>query len=115
MNREELFQLHDELSSIAKEIMKNKNADYSKESPFGNFMLSEALQTCSAENGIINRMGDKLSRLVSVFAKGAQVDESVKDTILDIINYAVLLYGVHLFKMGNDPEMLKKSDGKVQP
>lgn len=99
MNREELFKLHEELSSIALEVMKKKNEDYSLNHPFGNFMVSEAMQASTAENGIIVRIGDKLSRLVSVFAKGAQVkDESIKDTILDIINYAVLLYGVHLYK-----------------
>lgn len=108
MNREELFKLHQELSSIALEIMKNKNEDYSLGHPFGNFMVAEALQASTAENGIIIRMSDKLSRLVSVFAKGAKVkDESIKDTIIDIINYAVLMYGVYVHKseLGEEENM----------
>lgn len=96
MTRERLFEIHQELVKEAFEILKKKNADYSKELPLGNFYLSEALQTCSAENGIINRLGDKLSRLVSITAKGNQVkDEGVRDTVLDVINYIVLFYAVH--------------------
>lgn len=99
MTREELFKLHETLSSESLELMKRKNADYSLGNPFGNFMVCEALQAASAEEGIIIRMSDKLSRLVSVMQKGAQVPESVRDTVLDLINYSVLLYGVRQFKM----------------
>lgn len=95
MTKEQLFELHQQLCDKAYDLLKKKNADYSKELPLGNFYLSEALQTCTAENGIINRMGDKLSRLVSIIAKGNQVtDESIEDTILDVINYSVLLMAV---------------------
>ena len=93
--KETLFELHQELTKKGLEIMKAKNADYSKAHPLGNFYCCEALQACSAENGIIVRMSDKLSRLVSVIEKGAQVkDESIEDTIVDTINYAVLLAAV---------------------
>lgn len=99
MTRERLFELHQELVTEAFQILKQKNADYSKDLPLGNFYLSEALQVCTAENGIINRIGDKLSRLVSITAKGNQVkNEAVRDTVIDVINYIVLFYGVHLEK-----------------
>lgn len=95
MTREELFQLHTDLTQKGFEILKRKNADYSKGTPLGNFYVAEALQACTAENGIIVRMSDKLSRLVSILEKGAQVkDESIEDTIVDIINYSVLLAAV---------------------
>ena len=98
--KQALFALHSKLCSRGFEIMKAKNADYSKSDPLGNFYVAEALQATSAANGIIVRMSDKLSRLVSVLAKGeAQVkDESVEDTIVDIINYAILLRAVTLRK-----------------
>lgn len=98
--RTELYALHAKLCSEAFDVMKRKNHDYSAGDPLSNFFLSEALGTCTAANGIINRLGDKLSRLVSVLGKGeAQVkDESVDDTIVDIINYAVLLRAVTLRK-----------------
>lgn len=105
MTKERLFALHSELTAKGLEILKQKNADYSKETPLGNFYLSEALQTCSAENGIVNRMGDKLSRLVSVLAKGAQVkDETLQDTIVDVINYSVLLAAVIEDRRHGEPD-----------
>lgn len=94
-NKDDLFQLHKDLCESALELMKKKNADYSKSHPLGNFFVCEAMQASSAENGIIVRLSDKLSRLVSVIEKGAQVkDETIDDTIVDVINYAVLLSGV---------------------
>jgi len=99
---EELFQLHIDLTERSRLLMARKNHDYSKIGPFDNFKVCEALQITSAENGIIIRIGDKLSRLASIFEKGVQVnEESIDDTILDIINYAVLLYGVHLDRKQN--------------
>lgn len=95
MTRERLFELHQEMTAKAFEILKAKNADYSKGTPLGNFYVTEAIQAGTAENGIIIRLSDKISRLVSVLEKGLQVKtESAKDTILDIINYAVLLAAV---------------------
>lgn len=82
--------------------MAKKNHDYSKNGPFDNFKVCEAFQITSAQNGILVRLGDKISRLVSISEKGSQVkDESVEDTILDVINYAVLYYGVYLEKQEN--------------
>lgn len=87
-----LFNLHPQLCKQAYDLMQRKNADYGCDGPFDNFMLAEALKICSAEKGIILRMGDKLSRLSTVLTHGAQVkEETVKDTILDLINYSVLL------------------------
>lgn len=95
MTREELMSLHDEMCAKGKSLMTAKNADYSKSTALGNFFVAEALQACSAENGIIVRMSDKLSRIVSILEKGNQVkDESVQDTLVDIINYTVLLGAV---------------------
>lgn len=94
LDRDELFNLHANMCAKALDICKKKNHDYSKGHPFGNFMVAEAMQVTTAEGGIIVRIGDKLSRLSSVLEKGAQVQESIEDTCLDIINYAILLYGI---------------------
>ena len=96
--KEELFSLHKELCDKGLEILKKKNHDYSKGHIFGNFMVAEALQAASAENGIIIRMSDKLSRLVSIIEKGNQVSESEEDTIIDLINYSVLLAGFRRYR-----------------
>lgn len=111
MTKEHLFEMHQKLCSTGFELLKAKNADYSKAHPLGNFMVAEALQACSAENGIIVRMSDKLSRLVSILEKGAEVkSESVTDTIVDIINYAVLLQAVITFK--GEGENAARATGK---
>lgn len=88
MQRERLFELHRQLCDEGYTLMQKKNADYGSQSdPFASFRMF-------GELGILVRLGDKLSRLKSFTEKGfmAVVTESVKDTIIDIINYAVLLY-----------------------
>lgn len=96
MNREELFKMHGEMCHMALELMKKKNADYAGSdghNPFANFTRSEALGICSTEQSFLVRMTDKMSRLSSFAAKGKLdvEDESVYDTLIDLINYSVLL------------------------
>lgn len=105
LTKEELFALHGDMCRKALEICRKKNHDYSKGHPFGNFMVAEAMQVTTAEGGIIVRIGDKLSRLSSVLEKGALVDESIEDTCLDIINYSILLYGLHRSRVVKPKEM----------
>lgn len=95
MTREELFQLHTELTTKGLELMKKKNADYAKSGPFENFKMCEARGAVSAEIGILIRLDDKISRLYSILEKGTQVvSESEEDTLVDIINYAVCIAGL---------------------
>lgn len=76
-------------------IMKRKNKDYSKEGPLDNFYVCSAIKAATPINGIVVRMGDKLARVVSVSEKGAQVkSETLRDTLVDVINYSVLLLAV---------------------
>lgn len=72
--------------------MKRKNSDYAKDTdPFRNFRAHGLL-------GISVRMQDKVSRLTSFSERGelSVVEESVRDTVLDLVNYAVLYYGYML-------------------
>jgi hypothetical protein len=75
-----------------------KNYDYAGDHeqgrrPFANFERVEALGICSTERGFLVRMTDKLSRLTSFVEAGKLrvKDESVQDTLIDLINYSVLL------------------------
>ena len=91
-----VFKRHHEITETALALMVDKNHDYagaSGMSPFANFEMAEKLGVCSAEEGIILRMGDKLRRLAT-FAKDGKLkvtSEGSLDAILDIINYGVLL------------------------
>ena len=118
MNRKQLLALHSELTSEAKELMERKNHDYSGgengESPFLNFSRVESMGITTTEKGFLVRMTDKISRL-STFSKVGNfvvADESLKDTILDIINYSILLYAYVSSKppteMDEDIERLRK-------
>ena len=62
------------------ELFKKKNADYGD--AFANY----------GTVGVIVRMGDKIQRLVSVSNKGINLinTESLRDTLIDLHNYAAM-------------------------
>jgi hypothetical protein len=87
--RTRLFELHQLLCLNALELMKKKNVDYGGDTdPFRNFHTF-------GELGILVRLSDKLARLRTYCERGELKikDESVEDTIIDAINYLVLLMG----------------------
>ena len=86
--RRELYALHSKLCGRAFELMRRKNIDYATDDdPLWNFRRFGA-------DGILIRMDDKLSRLLRFVDTGEfkVTEENLDDTILDIINYAVLLH-----------------------
>lgn len=96
MTREELFALHDKLTTTAKELMARKNADYGANTdPFANFRMS-ALLHIQPEFGVLLRMQDKMARLVSFLEKGELKvkEEGWEDACIDILNYTVILCGL---------------------
>lgn len=87
--RQSLYDLHVELCFYALRLMKDKNHDYaSEDDPYRNFRTF-------GELGILVRLSDKLARLRSwTENKTLKVaDESVRDTVLDAINYLILFEG----------------------
>lgn len=106
MTRDELLQIHTNLCTKAQELMRKKNADYAGRGgtePFANFTRTEAMGICSTERGMLVRMTDKMSRLSSFMESGEfkVKDESLQDTVLDMINYSVLLYAYLQEKQGD--------------
>jgi hypothetical protein len=107
MNTTELFELHRSLCGQALELMRKKNNDYAGhkgDTPFANFQRVESMGITSTEKGFLVRMTDKMSRL-STMATGADLlvpDEKVEDTLIDLINYSVLLYA-YLQSHGRNP------------
>lgn len=76
----------------ALDIVKKKNHDYaSTEDPFKNFRNSEMVGV-RVERGILVRILDKISRISNLIDRDAKVkDESIEDTLIDVINYSALL------------------------
>lgn len=108
MKRDELMNLHSEITEKAKNLMDKKNRDYAGNDglePFANFTRVESMGICSTEKGMLVRMTDKMSRLSSFFESGQLhvKDESFEDTIVDIINYSVLIYAYR-----KDKELIDK-------
>lgn len=96
MNREEYFKFHKEFCDKMYQICINKNNDYAGDTnPFSNFEKAEILGICSNEAGILVRIMDKISRIITFINKGELLvkDESVTDSILDACNYFILLAG----------------------
>lgn len=96
-DRETILAMHDELTARARAIMVAKNNDYSGGNPdaLANFRGSQQYGVHPAV-GLLIRMGDKMMR-VSTFARKGMLevkDESVLDSVADMINYPVLLYGI---------------------
>ena len=100
MTRTELLKLHDELTQAGKALMERKNADYGANAdPFANFRMSTLLHL-PPELGVLLRMQDKMARLVSFIEKGELKvkEEGWKDSIIDVVNYSVLLCGLLIEK-----------------
>tara|TARA_X000001388_G_scaffold26736_1_gene18858 strand:+ start:670 stop:1053 length:384 start_codon:yes stop_codon:yes gene_type:complete len=96
MTRDELLKYHEEICTDAKNLMSLKNRDYAGNhglEPFANFTRVESMGICSTEQGFMTRITDKMSRLSSFIDAGKMhvEDESFNDTVIDVINYMVLL------------------------
>lgn len=104
---EKLLFIHDDLCEQGRNLIKVKNHDYAMgqgtSDPFANFRAHGLL-------GIHVRMSDKMARLLTYIKAGELKvqDENIKDTLVDLINYAVLAYGFIL------DERAKSNEGKVK-
>ena len=97
MTREELLKIHEDLCADARHLMSLKNKDYAGNEgrePFANFTRVQSMGICPTEVGFLVRITDKMSRLSSFMESGKLevANESFEDTIVDVINYMVLLH-----------------------
>jgi hypothetical protein len=98
--------MHLQLCEEAKGLMKSKNHDYTAGGGvFDNFRNAEVLGV-PGELGLLVRVMDKLLRLKTFVTQGTLANgaESAKDSILDIINYMVILAGMLEEKGGKKPD-----------
>ena len=110
MKRQDLLNIHDNVSRAAKKLMEAKNHDYSggpdSTDAFLNFTRVEKMGITDTKTGFLVRMTDKMSRLIT-FVQGGKLevkDEALKDTLIDLINYSILLYAFTLEKKGDYTE-----------
>lgn len=94
MRTEDVIRIHHDLCANAQSLMRRKQADYTNgtDDPFRNFALGPSMGVGTVPSGIFIRFLDKVSRLATFIHRGKfEVNESVQDTIVDAINYLVLL------------------------
>ena len=95
---------HEKLCEEARELSMRKGSDYSTggstahdADTLRNLKMTERVGITTGPRGVLVRIQDKVSRLAQLLPREsedsqAQVkDESVGDTIVDLINYSVLL------------------------
>ncbi|MBR52316.1 hypothetical protein CMK19_00930 [Candidatus Poribacteria bacterium] len=104
---EQLLEHHKSICQEALDIMEKKNHDYcggDNGDPFANFTRSEVMGICTAEQGFLVRICDKLSRLTTFVNQGTLKvhNESYSDAVLDIINYCVLFHAYTCSKYDPD-------------
>ncbi len=108
MNRDQLLRVHRRLCEKAVSLMEKKNHDYSggkaAEDPFLNFTRVEKLGITDTKRGFMVRLTDKISRLITFIDTGVYKvpDEKLEDTVLDLINYSILLYAFVQTETGKD-------------
>jgi len=93
MQREDYLKEIKSIFDRCYKITEKKGKDYAKEHDvFYNFKMCEIFGVCLAEEGIVVRMTDKLSRIINLLHKKNDVeDERIEDTIMDLINYSAIL------------------------
>lgn len=90
----DVIRIHNELCAASQSLMWKKQNDYTNgtDEPFRNFELGPSLGVGTVSSGIFIRFLDKVSRLGTFISRGKfEVNESLEDTIIDAINYLVLL------------------------
>lgn len=98
MTGTEFIEYHKNVVTKMNDIVKAKNQDYSgggDASAFNNFTMVETKGVCSTEAGFLVRMEDKMMRINNLIKNGgaAVKDESIKDTLMDLANYSILMMG----------------------
>lgn len=96
LTQEEALTVEDTIQQAADDCLLAKRQDYSgKEDPYANFRMSEFVGV-EPWRGVMVRLMDKLSRVRHIMESGEVLvkDESIKDTLGDVINYTKILGGL---------------------
>jgi len=93
MTREQFIKHLENTFEKAMAIVKAKNDDYAKGSdPFSNFKFAQIIGL-GVKEAILVRVSDKFARVANLLEKGkiSVKDESIEDTLIDMINYLAIL------------------------
>lgn len=91
MNKEQQQIAFEEIVFNCREIMLNKGDDYANEDRLSNFKLAGSIVGLNAELNCLSLIATKVARLGVLFNGNIPKNESVDDSIDDLINYSILL------------------------
>jgi hypothetical protein len=95
MNLTQLLELFDKFATEQKEVIEKKNRDYAIDSDvFHNFKSSANIARIKPEQGCLNQISIKATRLGALMQSGETQNEPIEDTIRDLFNYSFLLYAL---------------------
>tara|TARA_A100001391_G_scaffold35063_1_gene19137 strand:- start:10618 stop:10947 length:330 start_codon:yes stop_codon:yes gene_type:complete len=105
---------YDAIIKKAKALCDDKNTDYAQiKEPFSNFEMVEALKICDAPTGILVRISDKIARISNLLKRNGERaidEEKVEDTMLDLINYSIILLSYTMYSKQYDSENGEQND-----
>ena len=92
---------YDAIVKKAKSLCDDKNIDYAQtDEPFSNFEMVESLKICDTPTGILVRISDKIARISNLLQRNGEkavTNEKLEDTLLDLINYSIILTSYYLY------------------
>jgi len=92
----------DKLQEKKKEILIKKNNDYAKQDDvFSNFKLISEITGLNIKQVFMVFISVKIARLKELFSGKEPKNESIEDTLIDLVNYTELLY---IYLKGNKDE-----------
>lgn len=95
MKVEELIQIKNQLFNYSNELTRLKGLGYgSEEDTLLNTKLCEILGIAPAEVGVYIRLLDKVVRLGRLLTSIDIPFEGLRDTVVDLINYATYVYAI---------------------
>ena len=93
MTKKEQMAVFGYLTNEMKKTLFSKGDDYANEDRLSNFKLAGAISGGNAYTNCLNMISTKVARLGNLLNKdGDPNNESIDDSVLDLANYAVLLY-----------------------
>ena len=91
MNKEQQERCFDELVQQMRQLISKKREDYAGEDVLSNFKVAGSVCGLSPEQQCLSLVATKVARL-GVLLKGKKPNnESIKDSVIDLANYSVLL------------------------
>lgn len=104
MDKLQQEQIFDKLTKLKREILLSKGDDYANLDRLSNFKLAGAVTGMDAKKNCLALIGTKVARLGNLLHGKEPKNEAVIDSVLDLSNYADLLYMILVEEQEMEPK-----------